>query len=335
MTARPDADVHRRAATDPLRIAVSALAIAVIVWQLSMLGLTLAREGSLADASSYQAAVERWLSGESPYSAEQLSGPHTLGSAVGGSGFVYPPIALPLFLPLALGFQATLAWVLLTHAAFLVVVFAIARRELGEQWPVAGALAFVAAALSLPGLAEITLGNASALIAALIGLAWLIPRHAAVFGLLAGAIKVFPLLAVPWAKSWRAAWAPAAAVAGVFGVISLIPSPERWVEWVTAMTTAIPSCPTWALTSLPCATGSSLRCFALAAVLGIGALLAPTRTIGFFILTVAMIVPAPDLYQHYLLVPFVGALPLACLGLRSLATLAAERRAAGIEAAPS
>jgi Glycosyltransferase family 87 len=294
-----------------VRGAAVAIVLVVIAWQIGNLGATLAREGHLADASSYHAAVQRWLSGSSPYSAEQLSGPHTMGSAVGGNGFVYPPLALPLFLPLAPGVEATLAWVLLTHAAFLVVVFAIARRELGDL-PLAASLVVVALALALPGMNEIRLGNASALIATLIGLIWLLPRWGALFAVIAGSIKVFPLLAVPWSARWGASLVPAAVVGLVLVAISLLIGPQRWVEWVTAMTTAVPSCPTWALPSLPCVTGSSVPGVLLAAVLFIGAIAAPSRPIGFLLLSVAMIVPAPDLYQHYLLVPFVGALPAAC-----------------------
>jgi hypothetical protein len=299
--------------------------VAVAALELAALASALASDGHLADASSYHAAMERWLTGASPYSAEQLSGPHTLGSAVGGAGFVYPPSALVLFLPLALGFEATLLWVLLTHAAFMLVVFLISRRELAGM-PAAAVLVPVVGALALPGMGEIRFGNASALIAALVGSMWLLPRHAAVLAVLAGAIKVFPLAGAGWAARWGASLRPAVVLGVVLVALSLTAGIGRWGEWVTAMTTAVPSCPEWALVSTACATGSSLPGFVLAAVFVIGSMLAPSRSIGFLLLTVAMIAPAPDLYQHYLLIPFVGVVPIACEAARRAAAALAERR---------
>lgn len=303
---------------------VLAALVALAAWQVVDLGSAFATNGHLADAASYRGAVDRWLSGASPYSAEQLSGRHTLGSAVGGSGFVYPPSALVLFLPLALGFEATLAWVLLTHAAFLAVVLLVGRRELTGM-PAATALVPVLAALALPGMDEMRFGNASALIAALVGAMWLLPRYSAALAVVAGAIKVFPLLGAAWGWRWGGTLRPAGIAGVLLLVISLSAGPWRWVEWVTAMSTAVPSCPDWALTSAACATGSSLPGFALAAVLAIGAILAPSRAVGFFLLTVAMIVPAPDLYQHYLLIPFVGVVPVACEAGRRAVGSAASR----------
>lgn len=305
--------------------AVLAAAVVLVAWEVVNIGSLLATDGHLADASSYRGAVERWLSGASPYSAEQLSGSHTLGSAVGGAGFVYPPSALVLFLPLALGFEATLLWVLLTHAAFVGVVFLIARRELANT-PLAAALVPVMVALALPGMNEIRFGNASALIAALVGAMWLLPRWAAVIAVLAGAIKVFPLIGAAWGARWGASIRPALAVGVGLVAISLTAGIGRWAEWVTAMTTAIPSCPEWALESISCATGSSAPGLLLAAAFVAGAVLAPSRAIGFLLLTVAMIVPAPDLYQHYLLIPFVGILPIACEALGRALELVSDRR---------
>jgi len=309
--------------------------ILLAAWLIFGIGTTLATSGHLADASSYRAAVERWLSGASPYSAEQLSGPHTLGNAVGGAGFVYPPAALVLFLPLALGFEATLLWVLLTHAAFVGVVFLIARREL-PGFPLLAALIPLVAALALPGMAEgIRFGNASALTAALVGAMWLVPRYAAVFAILAAAIKVFPLIGAPWAVRWGALVRPAIALGVGLVLLSLPAGVGRWFEWITAMTTAVPSCPDWALVSVACATGSSLPGLVLATTLLAGSVAAPSRAVGFLLMTVAMIAAAPDLYQHYLLIPFVGALPTACLAARRGAALASNRRSSRfVTAAP-
>lgn len=325
-TGRPSGRASRLSRWRLAHAALLVAAVVLVAWEVLSIGSVLATDGHLADASSYRGAVERWLSGSSPYSAEQLSGPHTLGSAVGGAGFVYPPSALALFLPLALGFEATLLWVLLTHAAFIGVVFLMARREL-KRWPVAAALVPVVAALALPGVTEgMRFGNASALIAALVGAMWLLPRLTAVLAVLAGAIKVFPLIGAAWGAPWRASIRPAVAVGIGLVVVSLTAGVGRWGEWVTSMTTAIPSCPEWALVSIPCATGSSWPGLALAAVFVAGAVLAPSRAIGFLLVTVAMIVPAPDLYQHYLLIPFVGTLPIACEAARRALEVASDRR---------
>jgi hypothetical protein len=299
--------------------------ILLAAWLLVGIGTALATSGHLADASSYGAAVDRWLSGASPYSAEQLSGPHTLGNAVGGVGFVYPPAALVLFLPLGLGFEVTLLWVLLIHATFVAVAFLIARRELAGM-PLAAPLVALVAALALPGLNEgIRFGNASALIAALVGAMWLVPHYAASLAVLAGAIKVFPVIGAGWAVRWGDAIRPAVVLGVTLLLISQLVGVERWFEWVTAMTTAVPSCPEWALVSLECATGSSLPGWILAAVLFAGSVSAPSRTIGFFLMSVAMIAPAPDLYQHYTLIPFVGVIPVACEAARWAAAQVSSR----------
>ena len=312
-------------------VGIALAALTVIAWESSQLLATLASNGHLADAGAYQAAVNRWVSGESPYSDAQLSGPHTLGSAVGGGGFVYPPSALPLFLPLMFGVEVTLVWVLMTHLAFLVVVYAIARRELSRRsaW---FALVPVAAAVALPGMSEIRFGNASALVATLVGLMWLLPRHAPLLAVVAGAVKVFPLAAAIWALRWRPSLIPATLLGAGLIAVTLMVDPAHWWQWGIAMASAVPSCPDWALVSLPCATGSSLPGVILAAVLFLGALAAPTRSTSFLLLTVAMVTPSPDLYQHYTLIVFIGVLPIACSWMLTLGRLVGGTRAVSVEA---
>jgi hypothetical protein len=144
----------------------------------------------------------------------------------------------------------------------------------------------------------VQVGQASPWVAAAIGSTWLWPRAGSVLTVLAGSLKLYPLLAVRWL--------PALALVLILAIVTA----GLWPDWISAWLNAKAGCPPWSLPSLTCVTGSSVPGYLLAAILLVGAWKAP-RHIGFFLMTVAMIVPAPDLYSGYLLVPFMGSVVMA------------------------
>ena len=233
--------------------------------------------GNMADAESYRAAIDRWLAGESPYTAMQME-PYLLHEAAHGRGFVYPPTALPLLLPYLVIPAPLMA---MAGAAVLAIV----------AWRMAGVWA-AAIILLLP--LSTGVGQVTPWIAAAIGATYLWPR-ASVASALAGAVKLYPLLAVRW---WPA-----------FLILVPLTVSPWWSDWLAAWSNAVPGCPAWSLASASCI-GVPWLGYLLAAVFLLGSFAAP-RKVGFFLVTVAMILPAPDLYRSYLLIPLIGLLPWA------------------------
>lgn len=275
------------------------LGLVVLVALLVSFEASRALAGNMADGITYATAVDAWLAGGSPYSQQQIAGPYALHEIAGGHGFVYPPTALPLLIPTTWGDLSMRLWALAGMLAFAAVAAIIVDRRLGPTWALAGA----SVALLMPATAEV--GQASAWTAAAVGATWLWRRAGAVAAAAAGCLKLYPFLAVRW---WPALVVPAVLALGTAGL---------WSDWLTAWTNAEPGCPAGSLPSLACATGMAWPGYALGAIFLVGALVAPPA-VGFFLLTVAMIVPAPDLYQGYLLTPLIGLLPWASLQIELL-----------------
>lgn len=272
--------------------AVAAYGIGVVAWA--------AWTGDMADAVTYALAVGRWLGGESPYTAMQ-SQPYPLYLVASGMGYIYPPPSLPLLLPLAGGHGVLRAWAF-AGGISVAIVAALLVRDMGRRV----ALAVFGLTLLLP--MNVDSGQASPWIASAVGLSYAAHRWGSVAAAAAGALKIYPLLAVRW---WPALAAPAA-----LGLVTA----GLWPDWIEAWLNGRPSCVPTALPSVTCAIGTAWPAYALAVVLLLGAWRAP-RPVGFFLLTVAMIVPAPDLFHGYLLVPYMGML----VAVPHVAGLAAAR----------
>lgn len=260
--------------------ALAAYGIAVVAWT--------AFTGDMADAVTYAVAAERWLAGGSPYTPMQMR-PYELHTIAFGLGYIYPPPSLPFMVPLTLGGGGVLrAWAFGGGLA-MGIVAALIMRERGRRI----ALFVFGITMLLP--MDVASGQASPWVAAGIGLAYLYPRWGSVVAASAGALKIYPLLAVRW---WPALLVPVGLGIATIGL---------WPDWLAAWSNGRPGCPDGALPSLTCVTGSAWPGYLLAAVFLLGAWRAP-RPIGFFLLTVAMILPAPDLFGGYLLVPYLGLL---------------------------
>jgi hypothetical protein len=294
----------------PLKTALVALLWIVIGIEVMRL-VTIAVDANFADLQSYQRGAKAILTGASPYADWQLSGPYPLDAAVRGRGFVYPPTAGFLLLPLLVPAIAV-AFGLLSALAFVVIGALIVRRALGPD------AALVAAALLLaqPGLHEIHEGASSMLVAAGVGLMWLRPRWSGWLGVAGGLLKIYPALGLLWAWRMRASILPPLAVGLVLAALVA----TSWLPWFTAMRNAQPGCPAYGLPSFGCA-GVAWLGYLLAAGLALAMWRIRDDATAFAVLGIAMVVAAPDLYWGYLLVPTMAFIPLLCAATRRLQSM--------------
>src|SRR3954468_8296959 len=188
------------------------------------------------DLRVYRGAVRWWLDGHPVYDFVR---PHT------EKGFTYPPFAVLVLLPLALGTETTATVLLTTVSAALVVVTTwqlvapVAVRHGWPRWAAVGGGVAVALALE-PVRETLGWGQIDLVIAALVladVLALRRGRPWAGVGIgLAAAIKVTPglfLLYLAVTRRWRAA-AVAACTVGATVLVGLAvdPSLRYWTHWL-------------------------------------------------------------------------------------------------------
>lgn len=268
-----------------------------VVWLGGLIGF----HSNNADALSYQAAALRVLAGQSPYTAMQLAGPYSLVEAAGGGGFVYPPPAALLLVPFALGTPFFVLFKIASVAGLLTIVMLIMRPR-----TVLGVFFWVAVTLAQPGLTEVKEDQISIAVAALFGLVWLGTSSAAVLG---GALKPYTLVGLIMTIRRRGSWRWSLILGACLLALSLV-VPGGWGQFLTAWSNGRPGCPDYALPSSACA-GFGWVGYLGAAVLLFAAWRVRSESLAFALIGVATILPAPDLYAGYLLIPFVGLLPLA------------------------
>lgn len=276
---------------------------------------------NLGDFSSHASAVQRALHGDPVYTAVQLAGPYHLPDISRGRGFVYPPTAVLLLLPAALGSAWAVVLLVSSLGLMALVMTEIVRRELPDYawvgWPVAGLLLISPIAGD-----AINAGQVTPLLAAGYGASWLWPRISGWVAVTGGALKVYPLVLLAWAVRNRASmrWPIA------FGIL-LVAAATLWLGMATwqhfwiAWQNALAQCSPPSLGSAVCAFGRPGELVALGTAVAL-ALLASRfagPAVAFLMLAVASVLAAPDLFPNYLLIVAVGALPLAC----RLAALAA------------
>jgi hypothetical protein len=129
-----------------------------------------------------------------------------------------------------------------------------------------------------------------------------------------GVTKIYPALLAVWVRRQdvqrSVALAFAVAVAVVVLTLPLV-GIDSWRDFLTALSNAEPTCVIPSLTcALTPAMGSpAARVVAASASLGLAALslVARDRRARFLLLAYAMIAAVPDLFGHYLLIPFVAA----------------------------
>lgn len=268
------------------------------------------------DFMTYAAGARRLAAGVPLYPAFQLDGPYDLGHAAWGAGYVYPPSAALLSLPFA-AFSDLVGFALFTAIsglALAIVVFEIARREgLTDR---AAVLVAVAVLASGPALDSLATGNVNSLVAAGLGAMWLAPRWSGYLSVLGALVKLFPILGLVWTLRLRQPVLRPLVLGVAVGVVSIVVvGPGAWLDFVTSTLNArssgwlIPQPPRHLLEPILGPAVASLVSYALTGLLVLATYRVRSHHVAFFLLSVALILPAPDWYMHYWLVPLVGAVP--------------------------
>jgi len=269
-----------------------------------------------ADFQTYWAGARRLLDGMPLFAPEQLSGPYRLGDMDFGSGYVYPPTAAAMSLPLGM-LPVDLGWILFNGVALAALgaaVYFIGRREgLGRT---ASAVVVGVVLSSGPAAQAAIAGNVNLWLAVGLAAAWLWPRSASSFAVVGALIKLYPGIATLWTIRRRAwSWTPLV-IGAVFGaVVVAVFGTRLWTEFLTSLANArpfgaaFPQPPRSVLDPVLGSTGASLVAYGITGLLGLAVLRVRGDHLAFFLLSLAMIMPALDWHTHYFLIPLVGALP--------------------------
>ena len=299
-----------------LRLPHGLAACGLVLWLLDLKTQIVAGPPTfMADAISYAAAGQHLLKSEPLYASFQLAGPYELGSATFGRGFVYPPTAALLFVPLAPLGSAALAVVFgIAWAAFGLLAFRLARRSGLESR--ASALLALVVTFSGPAISGASSGNLNLIVADGLLASWLWPGSAGTLAVLGGAIKFFPAAGLIWAVRKRRTlrWPLALGVVLVIATTVII-GMSGWNDFVTSFAYGRSSSGYFVISpsrllGLFFEPGiGQLVGYSLAAVALAGAWRLKDESAAFALLGWAMILPAPDWYSHYLLVPLAAMLP--------------------------
>lgn len=294
--------------------------LAVCCWWAADLALAASwASWSIADDyGSYWATGWRVLHGFLIYPPSQLASSNTL-LAHSGVGFVYPPpaalLTVPLaLLPLGIGFGLFVA---LSATAWVLVVSAILRRS--SLHGTSLHLAMLLMTVNGPVLDGLVSGQANVLLAALLGLAWLRVGSAGYVAVASGLLKPSFGGGLVWARRqrpWGQVLGPLALGVGAVALATIALGPTAWARYLAVVAQARPI----GLYYLPSPERllegylSRTAVVVVLAALTIGLLLLVHRVrddaVAFALLGWAVILPAPDWWAHYLLFPLVAMLPL-------------------------
>jgi len=265
----------------------------------------------MADGLGYSAAGRHLLAGQPLYANFQLSRSYELGAATFGRGFVYPPSAALPFAPLApLGTEGLCLVFGVMWFLFGLLAFRLARRS-GLPVKPAALLTFVVT-FSGPPINAFLSGNVNLLIADGLLASWLWPDWAGILAVLGGAIKLFPAAGLIWTVRRRGSllW-PLAFGSVLLIAATVVVGPRAWSDFLTAFENGRSSSQ-YALASPSQALGPGIGAvvgYGLAAAALVGAGRLRDDAVAFALLGWAMILPAPDWYSHYLLLPVAALLP--------------------------
>jgi hypothetical protein len=203
-----------------VRFALTALAIAVLLdaaWLCGTVAVEMVRDHGPSIGNDFSIYVERtqsWLAGDGFYRARQLTGPYSLelGDAL------YPPPAVLLFLPWALGAPPFLWW--LIPLATAIVSLARLKPPSWTWFLLLAIFVFIPRAW-----VAITLGNPSIWVFAAILAGWAF-RWPAVVVFLKPALAPFALVGARWASWWRAV--------GVTALLSVLFAP-MWSDYARVL----------------------------------------------------------------------------------------------------
>ena len=269
------------------------------------------------DWRTYANAVERWLAGEPIYAPIQVAGPYQLRDSL-LTGFTYPPAAVPLFAPFALGTAGLVGWIAVNLGTFLVGLAAVLRHELGEVRPLSLGIALLAAASFPPFSNAVVAGNLNLGIAGVLAWLWVIraDRLSAALAGLGAVLKIFPGLFAAWPArrdGWRAFGVAAGTSLGVILLTLPLLGVDAWADFGAALRNAQPECSAQGF-SIACGLEGPLGSSA-ARLLGIGtslvlaavAVRSHSGFVAYAALAGAMLAPVVDMHPHYWLIAWVVA----------------------------
>ena len=274
------------------------------------LQIALVRLTPMADPSSYTFGGSNLLAGRPIYAAFQLAGPYRLIDAANGHGFMYPPTAALLFAPLG-----TSAWTVVVLAAWAAFAAMAYRVALGAYLKPQTALVVAAVvAISGPAINAASSGNVNLLVADALLASWLWPRSAGYLAVLGGLIKLFPAAGLVWAlRKGGSALGPVAIGLVIVAVTTAFVGIGGWHDFLVALANGRSS--SWYLVPSPIqALGPGIGTvvgYAAAGLALVGVWRIRSERVAFALLGWAMILPAPDWWSHYLLVPLAAILPFA------------------------
>ena len=116
----------------------AALALSVVACFVGVLraGLLLAPSDRVfVDWITYANAVDRFVSGQSLFAPQQLSGPYFLPDVV-RAGYAYPPPSIFVFMPFATYPVGLIGWIVLNVGLLVTGLLAVGRKEMGRVTPV-------------------------------------------------------------------------------------------------------------------------------------------------------------------------------------------------------
>ena len=269
-----------------------------------------------ADFQTYWAGARRLLDGAPLFAPAQLNGPYRLGDMDFGTGYVYPPTAAVMSLPFGV-LPVDVGWFVFNGVALAALgaaVYLIGRREgLGQT---ASAIVVALVLSSGPVGQAVIAGNVNLWMGVGLAAAWLWPRSASSFVVIGALIKLYPGIAILWSVRRRVWSWPPLIVGAVFGVIVGVAfGTKLWTEFLTTLANArpfgaaFPQPPRSVLDPVLGSTGASFVAYAITGLLGVAVLWVKGDHLAFFLLSMAMIMPAQDWHTHYFLIPLIGALP--------------------------
>lgn len=272
--------------------------------------------GGQIDWQTYANAADRLLAGQPIYPAAQLHGSYHLEDVV-LVGYAYPPPSVVMFLPFADGLLGRWAWLALCLATFWVGMALVTMKYAPPtRWiPALAAMLLTVAAFG-PYSDAVWTGNSDLLWAGAFAIAVARPGGWAgpVAGLAFLARTTPGLMAlVDWSHGGPRRVVFGAAVAMAFAAATLpIVGVGSWADYIASLSGATPSCDQ-VVNSLTCALvpvagigAAKLIAIAASLCLGLVAISRPWDRANVLLLAIAIVVPLPDLWGHYLLFPFVG-----------------------------
>jgi hypothetical protein len=331
---RENAGLDRRGLRRRLLIAISLTLTAGSLLLAAQVALQVNQRHSppWVDWATYSDALQRLIQGLSPFAARQLGGSYRLGDIV-TTGYVYPPASVPMFAAFANQPLGLAAWLVLNVGLLVSGVWAILRRELGEDAILFLGLAIVPVVGYIGFLDGLVAGNVTVGLCGVLAWSWALgrdrtsPATVAIVGL----AKAVPAVLVCWTRPSRLI--PTAVGAGLIaGAWVLVTLPfvgvGPWVDYIRAMANVDPQCGygpsvTCVLEPLLGTAPARLAAFAIAAGLALGAVFVRADLTAFTMIALAWIAPVSDLVDYSLLpllVVWVVVFAVAVRRLRSSQT---------------